>query len=147
MAHQNGSSCKNSLLFEVVNNFNKKLHIKIYYWELKYSLFIVNVIKCYLMAYLCRTPSRRYIYGSFCKTLVCNCANDLPYGMFFTEHPMGCSSLFVYNLLWDVIFYSYYFIAVPIRKTCSMSLMRFNNCTFYVLFYFIADFKQVLTMF
>ena len=40
------------------------------------TLFIVNVIKCYLITYLCRTPSGRYIYGSFCKTLVCNCAND-----------------------------------------------------------------------
>ena len=41
-----------------------------------FSLFIVKVIKCSFMAYLCRTTSRRYIYGSFCKTLVCNCSND-----------------------------------------------------------------------
>ena len=81
----NRSFCKNSLLLKVVNNFNKKLHIKIYYGVLKYSLFIVNVIKCYLVAYLCRTPSRRYIYGSFCKALVCNCANDQPYGVSFTD--------------------------------------------------------------
>ena len=40
----------------------------------------------------------------------------------------------------DVIFNFYYFIAVPIGKTCSMSLMRFNNRTFYI-------FKQVFTMF
>ena len=28
-----------------------------------------------------------------------------------------------------------------------MSLMRFNNRTFYTIFYFIANFKQVFTMF
>ena len=43
----------------------------------------------------------------------------------------------------DVIFNSYYFIAVPIGKTCSMSLMIFNICIFYILFYFITDFNQV----
>ena len=42
----------------------------------EYCLFIVNVIKCYLMAYLFRTPNKRYIYGSCCKMLVCNCANN-----------------------------------------------------------------------
>ena len=31
---------------------------------------------CYLMAYLCGTPNRCYVYGSCSKTLVCNCAND-----------------------------------------------------------------------
>ena len=36
----------------------------------------------------------------------------------------------------------FYFIAVSIGKTCSMSLMRFNNHIFYILFYLIADFKQ-----
>ena len=41
----------------------------------------------------------------------------------------------------------YYFIAVPIRETCSKSLMRFNSHIFYILFYFIADLKQVFTMF
>ena len=51
----------------------------------EYSLFIVNGIKCYIMAYLYGTPNRRYIYGSCCKTLVCNCANDYPYGVFFTD--------------------------------------------------------------
>ena len=34
----------------------------------------------------------------------------------------------------DVIFNFYYFIAVPIGKTCSMSLMRFNNGTFNIVF-------------
>ena len=41
-----------------------------------YSLFIVNVSKCYIMAYLCRTLNRCSIYWSSCKTLVCSCAND-----------------------------------------------------------------------
>ena len=39
------------------------------------------------------------------------------------------------------------FVAVTIRKSCSMSLMRFNNRIFYILYYFIADFKQFFTMF
>ena len=34
----------------------------------------------------------------------------------------------------DVIFNVYYFIAVPIGKTYSMSLMRFNKPTFYIFF-------------
>ena len=34
----------------------------------------------------------------------------------------------------DVIFNFHYFIAVSIGKTCSMSLMRFNNRTFYIFF-------------
>ena len=32
----------------------------------EYYLFILNVIKCYPMTYLCGTPKRRYIYGSCC---------------------------------------------------------------------------------
>ena len=50
--------------------------------DFEYSLFIVNVIKCYHMAYLCGTPS---IYESSCKTLVYSCANDYPYGVFFRD--------------------------------------------------------------
>ena len=34
--------------------------------KFKYSLFIVSVLKCYLMVYLCGTPNRRYICGSCC---------------------------------------------------------------------------------
>ena len=44
--------------------------------DFEYHLFIVNVIKYCLMIYLCGTPYRRYICGSSCKILVCNCAND-----------------------------------------------------------------------
>ena len=49
----------------------------------------------------------------------------------------------------DVIFNFYYFIAVSIANTCSMSLMRFSNriFLFIFLFYFIADLKQVETVF
>ena len=36
--------------------------------DFEYSLFIVNVIKCCLMVYLCGTPNRRYLYGS-CSAL------------------------------------------------------------------------------
>ena len=75
---------------------------------------------------------RCYFYGSCWKTLVCNCAN--------MTSPMGCSSqIFVYRLLWRRHFnFLFYFIAVPIEKTLSMSSMRFNNGNFYLLFYFIA---------
>ena len=39
--------------------------------------FIVNIIKCYVMTYLCGAPKRRCIYGSCCcKTLVSNSSND-----------------------------------------------------------------------
>ena len=42
----------------------------------------------------------------------------------------------------DVIFNFYYFIAVHIGKTCSRSLMRFNNRIFYILrILHITDFK------
>ena len=41
----------------------------------------------------------------------------------------------------NVIFNFYYFIAVLIRKTCSMSLMRFNNCTFYMFFILLVNFN------
>ena len=63
--------------------------------------------------------------------------------------PMGCfSHMFVYiRCNEDVIFNFYHFVAVTIRKSCSMSLMRFNNRIFYILYYFIADFKQFFTMF
>ena len=50
--------------------------------DFDYSLFIVNVIKYYLMPYLCGTPS---IYESSYKTLVCSCANDYPYVVFFRD--------------------------------------------------------------
>ena len=33
----------------------------------EYPLFIENVIKCYLLACLCGTPNRRYIYEIVAK--------------------------------------------------------------------------------
>ena len=105
---------------------------------LKYSLFIVNVIKCYLMTYLYRTPSRRYIYGSFCETLVCNCAKLALWCVLHRYLSIICYE--------GVIFNFHYFIAVPIGKTRSMSLMKFDNRTFCIFFYFTADFKQVFTI-
>ena len=44
--------------------------------DFEYSLFIVNVIKCYLLPYLCGTQNRCHNYGRCCKTVACNCAND-----------------------------------------------------------------------
>ena len=63
--------------------------------------------------------------------------------------PMSCfSHMLVYIRCNEgVIFNFYRFVAVTIRKSCSMSLMRFNNRIFYILYYFIADFKQFFTMF
>ena len=67
-----------SCRFGVLVNFGQvfALFFGAFIVDFDYSLFIVNVIKCYLMAYLCGTPNRRYIYQSCCKTLVWNCAND-----------------------------------------------------------------------
>ena len=64
--------------FEVLVNFGQvfALFFGAFIVDFDYSLFIVNVIKCYLMAYLCGTPNRRYLYQSCCKTLAWNCAND-----------------------------------------------------------------------
>ena len=85
------------------------------------NLFIVNVIKCYL------TPNMLYIYGSCCKTLVCKCAT--PSWVFFTD--IFCNLIGCYD---EVLFNFYYFIAVLIGKTCSMSLIRFDNHIFFILF-------------
>ena len=44
--------------------------------------------------------------------------------------PMGCSTqTFVYKLLWQGLFFI--FIAVPIGKTCQMSLIKFKACVRY----------------
>ena len=44
----------------------------------------------------------------------------------------------------NVIFNLYYFIAVPIGKNCTTSLMGFSNRILYILFYFITDFIFLL---
>ena len=83
-----------SCLFEILVNFGHvfSLVFRAFIVDFEYSLFVVNLIKCLLMAYLCGTPKMRYNYGSCCKTLVCICSNDSPY--------MRCSSkIFVYKLL------------------------------------------------
>ena len=49
-----------------------------------------------------------------------------------------CSILDVTGVLDPPLISFYYFIAVPIRETCSKSLMRFNSHIFYILFYFTA---------
>ena len=60
--------------------------------DFKYYFFIVNVIKCYLMTYLCGKPKSHYIYGS----IVTKQFPTVP-----MTSPMGCSSeIFVYKLLW-----------------------------------------------
>ena len=69
-----------SCCLDVLVNFGQifALFLGAFIVDLEYYLFIVNVINCYLMTYLCGTPKRRYIYGSCCcKTLVSNCANDI----------------------------------------------------------------------
>ena len=64
--------------FEVLVNLEQVfvLFLDAFIADFEYSLFIVNVIKCHLMAYICGTPNKHYIYGSCYKRLVCNCAND-----------------------------------------------------------------------
>ena len=55
--------------FDILVNFGQVFgqFLDAFTVDMKYSLFIVNVIKCYLMAYLCGAPNGRYIYGSSCK--------------------------------------------------------------------------------
>ena len=67
-----------SYRLEVLVNFGQVLALLLgaVIVELEYSLLIVNVNKCYIMAYLYGTRRRHCIYGNFCKTLVCNCTND-----------------------------------------------------------------------
>ena len=43
------------------------LFLKVFIFDFEYSLFILNVIKSYLMAYLCGTPNRHYIYAIVVK--------------------------------------------------------------------------------
>ena len=76
-----------------------------------------------------------FIYWSSGKRSVGNCDNDWPYG-FFRD-----TCLQVVMTIAFLIFY--YFIAVPIEGTCSRQLTRFNNCIFYMLFYFTADLEQI----
>ena len=74
-------------VFHVVRGFGQvfALFLGGFIVDFEYSLFIVNVIKGYFMTCLCRKPSRRYIHGSCCKTLVCKGVSDKPYGVFFTD--------------------------------------------------------------
>ena len=62
--------------FEVLINFGKVFALFLGAFIVEYSLFIVIVIKCYLLAYLSGTPRRLYNYGSCCKTLVYDCDKD-----------------------------------------------------------------------
>ena len=61
-----------SCRFEVLVNFGQvfSLFLGAFIVYFEYSLFIANVIKYYLMAYLCGTTNRRCFHGSCCKTLV-----------------------------------------------------------------------------
>ena len=101
----------------------------------------MNVIKCYLLTYLYGISlfNKRYTYGICCKTLAPSVS---------VTSRMGCfSHMFVYiRCNDDVLFNCYHFVAVTIWKSCSMSLMRFNNRIFNILYYFIAV-KQFFTMF
>ena len=75
-----------SCRFSVLVNFGQVFVLFLdAFADFEYSQFIVNVIKCYLMAYLWGTPNKCCIYWSSCKTLVCNCGNDQPYGVLFRD--------------------------------------------------------------
>ena len=58
--------------FEVFINFGQvfALFLDVFIIDFKYSVFIANVVKCYLMAYLCGAPNRCCVYKSCCKTFV-----------------------------------------------------------------------------
>ena len=58
--------------FEVLVNFGQvfALFLGAFIVDFECSLFVVNVIKCYLMTYLCGTTNRCHIYESCCKALV-----------------------------------------------------------------------------
>ena len=60
---------------------NNVCHVVLRFWltlgrSLHYFLFLLLLNLNILCSILCGTPNRCYIYGSCCKTLVCNCAND-----------------------------------------------------------------------
>ena len=86
--------------FEVMVNFGQvfELFLGVSFADFEYSLFIWNVIKCYLMAYLCGTPNGCYIYWSCCKTLLCNCASIVGQCKWLA---LWSVQIFVYKLLWQ----------------------------------------------
>ena len=64
-----------------------------------------------------------------------------------SETKVCSSEIRMYSCYDKVIFNFHCLVAVPIGKTCSKSLMKFNNCIFYILFYFIATVSKFLIMF
>ena len=60
---------KTSCCFEVLVNFEEvfALFLGAFIVDFEYSLFMVNVIKCYLMAYLCGTPKGTIFMGVVAK--------------------------------------------------------------------------------
>ena len=60
---------KASCCFEVLVNFEEvfALFHGAFIVDFEYSLFMVNVIKCYLMAYLCGTPKGAIFMGVVAK--------------------------------------------------------------------------------
>ena len=102
---------------EVLVNFEEvfALFLGAFIADFEHPLFFVNVIKCYLMTYLCGSRNRRYIYGSCCKTLVCKWL--APCGVLNRYFSLSCYEKVILNF--------YYFVVVPIGKSCKMSLMRF----------------------
>ena len=67
-----------SCRFELLVNFGQifALFLGACVVDFEYSVFIVNVIKCYFTVYLCGPPSRSTFMGVFEKHLVCNCVSD-----------------------------------------------------------------------
>ena len=75
--------------------------------------------------HLCGTPNRCYLWE-----LLQNISLQLCQGLALCGFPHIYFSISCYD---EVIFDFYYFIGVPIGKTCSMSLMRFNNRIFCII--------------
>ena len=123
-----------SCCFNVLVNFGQDFCIILdAFVDFEYSLFIVNVIKCYLMAYLCGTPS---IYESSCKTLQL-CQWLSLWGVLQRYLSVSCYDHVIYNF--------YYFTRVSLGKT--LLLTRFNKCIFYMLFFWLVNLSKFFIMF
>ena len=101
---------------------------------LKYSLFILNVIKCYLMACFVEHQVDVIIMGVLQNISLQLCPWLALWGVLHRYLFIICYD--------DVIFNFYYFITALIGKTCSMSLMRFSNRTFYKCFIFLLTLSK-----
>ena len=84
--------------------------------DFEYHLFIVGAT---LMTYLCGKPKRDYIYGSSCKTLVSNSAND-----------KGVLQRYLFISCYDNVIFNFYYL---ILEKLVQSINEINRI-FYIFF-------------